>query len=355
MLLAVGTAKGLFRFRSPDRRQWTPLGPTLAGNPIYTTAYHQPSGTLFAAVNSEFYGPAIRRSSDLGETWDAGGVGLSYGPEDDERVTRVWSILPVSSERVYAGVEASGLFRSDDAGSTWAELSSLRQHPTHATWGPGFGGKCLHTIVADPFQPNRLYIACSTGGCYRSDDAGRSWRPANHNVRADFMPADQQYPESGQCVHKIAATPAREGRLWMQNHGGVYRSDNGGDTWIAVGSPLPDDFGFGIVAHPKDADVAFVIPLVSSGAMPRWPVGNALAVYRTEDGGTTWTPLAQGLPDAVYAGVLRDAFTRDAERPLGLYLGTTSGELYASADEGQHWQEVARHLPRILSVAAVAE
>jgi photosystem II stability/assembly factor-like uncharacterized protein len=352
LLLTVGTAKALFRFRSDDRRHWTALGPVLAGNAIYTSAYNLDSETLMAAVNNEFYGYSLRRSRDGGETWDTGGTGLAYGPDDPEKVTRIWSIRPVSASRIYAGVERSGLFRSDDGGDTWTEVASLRRHPTHATWGEGAGGACLHTIVPDPFNPSRLFTACSTGGCYRSDDGGESWRPANRNIQSEFMPEGEQFLESGQCVHRVALTPAREGRAWLQNHGGVYRSDDGGDTWNRVGQQaLPDDFGFGIVAHPKDADQAFVIPLVSSGPMPRWAPENKLRVYRTRDAGATWEPLSDGLPDGVFSGVLRDAFACDGEDELGLYFGTTSGDLYVSADGGEHWTEVARHLPRILSVA----
>ena len=352
LFLTVGTVKGLFRYRSDDRRHFSAYEPSLVGSAVYTTAYNPASETLLAGVNNEFYGPTLRRSRDLGETWDNGGAGLAYGPEDEEKVTRVWSIRPVSARRIYAGVEASGLFYSDDGGDNWSEVKSLRAHPTHSTWFPGFGGKCLHTIAPDPFEPDRLYIACSTGGCYRSDDGGTSWSPANQGVRADFLPDDQQYPESGQCVHRIAVTPARAGRMWLQNHGGVYRSDDGGQHWISVGDSLPDDFGFGLVAHPHDANQAFVIPLVSSEGMPRWAPGNALRVFATRDGGHSWTALGDGLPDAFYAGVLRDAFTSDAEDELGLYVGTTAGDVYASADGGLHWVEVARHLPRVLSVVA---
>lgn len=352
LLLTVGTAKALFRFRSDDRRRWTALGPVLAGSAIYTNAYNRDSETLLAAVNNEFYGHSLRRSRDLGETWDTGGAGLEYGPDDPEKVTRVWSIRPVSASLIYAGLEASGLFRSNDGGDTWSEVASLRRHPTHATWGAGAGGACLHTIVPDPFNPSRLFTACSTGGCYRSDDGGETWRPANRNIQEDYMPEGEQFRESGQCVHRIALTPAREARAWLQHHGGVYRSDDGGDTWNRVGKSLPDDFGFGIVAHPRDADQAFVIPLVSSGPMPRWAPDNNLRVHRTRDAGATWEALGPGLPDGAFSGVLRDAFTSDDEEVLGLYFGTTTGDLYASADGGEHWTEVARHLPRILSVAA---
>lgn len=350
MHLMVGTAKGLFRYVASHRHQWELEGPVLVGDPIYTSAYDAESSTLYAGVNSEFYGPSIRRSQDWGETWDTGGSGLAYSAHDEEKVTRVWSIRPAGKSVIYAGVEASGLFRSVDGGDTWSEMASLRQHPTHDSWGPGFGGKCLHTIGLDPFESERLYIACSAGGIYRSEDAGESWQPINRGIRADFNPPDQKFPESGQCVHKFALSPARPGRIWLQNHGGVYRSDDGGDTWIEVGASLPSDFGFAIVADPSDSDTAYVVPVMDG---PRWPVENVLAVYRTRDSGSHWDRMKQGLPAPTFNGVLRDGFTGDARSPQGLYFGTTSGSVYASANAGETWDLVAEHLPRIYSVVAV--
>jgi len=347
--LLVGTAKGLFRYQTEDRRDWQALEPVLLGDPVYTSAYNPENGTLYAGVNSEFYGPSIRRSRDWGDNWDTGGSGLEYAGDDPERVTRVWSIRPAGERLIYAGVEASGLFRSTDGGDTWAEVRALRQHPTHETWAPGYGGKCLHTIAPDPFHPNRLYIACSAGGIYRTDDRGDHWRPVNQGIRAEFMPEDQQYPESGQCVHKFWLSPVLEGRIWLQNHGGVYRSDDGGDSWTCVGDPLPSDFGFPIVGHPTDADRAYVLPVQR---WPRWSPDNVMAVYRTLDGGRQWERLQNGLPQPSFSGVLRDAFTSDSRDPLGLYFGTTSGEVYHSADEGESWHLVAQHLPRIHSVVA---
>lgn len=352
MYLLVGTAKGLFRFHSRDRDTWTSHGPVLLGDPVYISAYNPDTGTIYAGVNSEFYGPSVRRSQDWGETWDTGGTGLSYAADDPEKVTRVWSIRPAGPGRLYAGVEASGLFVSDDNGDSWSEVKSLREHPTHESWGPGYGGKCLHTIAPDPFHASRLFIACSAGGIYRSDDGGDSWRPINQGIRAEFNPEDQQYPESGQCVHKFWLSPTEADRIWLQNHGGVYRSDDGGDHWIYVGEPLPSDFGFSVTGHPANADVAYVIPVLR---WPRWPYENALSVYRTRDGGANWEPLRQGLPQPVYSGVLRDAFTTDGRDPLGLYFGTTDGGVYHSADEGEHWHLVAQHLPRIYSVVAADE
>lgn len=352
LYLLVGTAKGLFRYHSSDRHHWEALGPVLQGDPIYTSAFNADDQTLYAGVNSEFYGPSIRRSSDFGVNWDTGGSGLQYAADDLEQVTRVWSIRPAGKGLVYAGVEASGLFRSEDGGDTWNELASLREHSTHDSWGPGYGGKCLHTIALDPFDAEHLYIACSAGGIYRSDDAGDSWRPINQGIRAEFLPQDQQFPESGQCVHKFVLSPARAGRIWLQNHGGVYRSDDSGNTWHNVGLTLPSDFGFPIVSHPTDSDSAYVIPLERES---RWSPENMLAIYRTRDAGEHWERLNQGLPRPTFTGVLRDGFCGDGQSPLGLYLGTTSGAVYYSADEGDSWHLIADHLPRIYSVVTAVE
>ncbi len=349
VVLLVGTAKGLFRFRSRDRHSWQEEGPDFLGAPIYAAVQDLRSGSLLAGVNDIFYGPSIRRSHDLGATWDQGGCDLSYAPGDPEEVLRVWSILPGPADQpdlLYAGVEASGLFRSLDGGDSWQEVDGIRSHPTHEQWASGFGGKCMHTLAMDPHRPGRMFFACSTGGLYRTDDGGNSWEPKNQGIRCDFMPEDQRFPEVGQCVHKFSLAAAPD-RLYLQNHGGVYRSDDGGDSWIDIGQGLPSDFGFPVLAHPRRPDTAYVIPLGEG----RLPPALQLAVHRTDDAGKTWRALQQGLPAHVFTGVLRDGFRADAHDPLGLYLGTTSGSLFASADEGERWQVVADHLPRIHSVA----
>ncbi len=353
ILLLVGTAKGLFRFRSRDRLHWQAQGPDFPQTPVYTAVMDPRSGVLYAGVNSEFYGTSIRRSRDLGETWDGGGEGLAYGPKDQEQVTRVWAIAPGRAEEpgtLYAGVEASGLFRSRDGGDTWHEVGALRRHPTHELWGPGYGGKCLHTVVEA--GPGTIYTACSAGGIYRSLDAGESFAPINAAIEAPFMPEGARYPEAGQCVHKFSVCKAQPRRIWLQNHGGVYRSDDGGSHWLDVGQGLPGDFGFPVLAHPEQPDTAYVIPLQADER--RWAEGGLLGVWRTEDAGATWHPLAQGLPSPSYASVLRDAMDGDGLDPIGLYFGTTSGSVYASADGGGNWHEVAAHLPRIMSVRAAA-
>lgn len=352
-IVLVGTAKGLFRFRSSDRLHWRSAGPDFPQTPCYTAVLDPRSGVIHAGINSEFYGASIRRSSDLGATWDNGGEGLSYGGDDPEQVTRVWAIAPAADDEpltLYAGVEASGLFRTRDGGDTWTEVRSLREHPTHELWMPGYGGKCLHTVVVSDSQT--ILTACSAGGAYRTLDAGESFAPVNENLEARFMPEGQRYPIAGQCVHKVSACRAEPRRLWLQNHGGVYRSDDGGSGWQYVGAGLPGDFGFPVLAHPRDPDTAYVVPLQADGQ--RWAEGGALCVWRTQDAGASWHALASGLPQRSYASVLRDGLDHDGQDPIGLYFGTTSGSVYASADGGRNWQELAAHLPRIFSVRAAA-
>lgn len=346
--ILIGTSKGAFMAHHRGRGRWSLEGPLMEGWEILHLVQDRRTGVLYAAANSPFYGPAVRRSDDFGRTWDSGGTPPAYPEGDPEKVTRVWHITPGREgepHRLYAGVEASGLFVSDDDGETWTEIASLRRHPTHDTWFPGNGGKCLHTIVLDPFDERRMFIACSTGGVYRSDDAGENWRPVNRGIRAEFMPEDQQFPEAGQCVHKVSASAVQPGRLYLQNHGGVYRSDDAGENWQPIDAGLPAN-----LAHPRRAGTAYVIPLIS-GMQRRFP-GERLAVWRTDDGGETWRELREGLAEPSYVCVLRDVFAVDDEDPAGLYFGTTSGSVYASFDEGESWMEVARDLPRIVSVEA---
>ncbi|MBX6351488.1 MAG: exo-alpha-sialidase [Clostridia bacterium] len=350
----VGTAKGLFILRSRGALPSLSLAGPFLPDAEVTHAIRDPrDGTILAAANSPFYGPSVRRSRDGGQTWDAGGAGLAYAADDPEKVTRVWHIAPgpaATPGRIYAGVEASGLFVSEDGGDHWSEVASLRRHPTHAVWEAGGGGKCLHTVIVHPADPDRVFIACSTGGVYVSEDGGETWEPRNRGLRADFLPEPQRYPEAGQCVHRIALCARRPERLYLQNHGGVYRSDDGGRTWIDVSLGLPSDFGFPVLAHPRHPDTAYVVPVDAERARA-FPGGRG-AVWRTDDGGQSWRPLARGLPEPAFTGVLRGAFAHDGGEPLGLYLGTTSGSLFVSPDEGETWHEVARHLPRILSVEA---
>jgi photosystem II stability/assembly factor-like uncharacterized protein len=230
-------------------------------------------------------------------------------------------------------------------------MRGLWDHAHRPTWMPGGGGLCLHTILVHPEDPNRLLVAISTGGVYKSDDAGATWAPHNTGIRAEFMPEDQRYPEYGQCVHKVARDATNPDRLFAQNHFGLYRSDDGGDTWNDIANGVPSDFGFPMVAHPKQAGTAYIIPLNSD--LKRWSAENKLRVYRTTDSGASWTPLTQGLPQGdAYVTVLRDAFATDGEDPTGLYFGTRGGEVFGSQDEGESWTLMADHLPPVVCVRA---
>lgn len=348
VLLLVGTAKGGFIFAGDAaRRRWRVTGPVLAGWTVREMVWDPRSGMLLAACSHFSYGAVVARSADLGASWDHETRGL-------EGVRAVWTLLPADGDRpgvVYAGVEDAALYRSEDGGRSWEEVRGLREHPTAAQWQPGAGGQCLHTICLDPADRGRMYVAVSAGGAYRTDDGGATWRPINRGVRADFLP--DPYPEAGQCVHRLALHPARPDVLYQQNHCGVYRSDDRGETWVDISEGLPSRFGFAIVVHPHDPDTVYTAPIASDER--RLPPDGALAVWRSRDRGARWERLHRGLPqEHAYGIVLRQAMCSDGLDPAGLYLGTTSGEVYASADEGEHWTALAEHLPRILSVRAVA-
>ena len=265
---------------------------------------------------------------------------------------QIWQVAPGRDhepDTLYCGVEPAALFVSRDAGTTWSLVEGLWNHPHRARWQPGGGGLCLHTIVLDPERPDRLRVAISTGGTYVTDDGGANWRATNNGVRAEFLP--DKHPEFGQCVHKVAQSRTRPDRLFLQNHWGLYRSDDRGESWTDIANGVPSDFGFPIAIHPRDADTAWIVPL-ESDQFRCTPEGK-LRVYRTKDAGASWQPLAAGLPQAdAYETVLRDALAADRADPCGVYFGTRSGKLFASADEGVNWQTVAEGLPPIVAVKA---
>ncbi len=356
-MLMIGTRKGLWTARSNDRAAWTLDGPDDLKSEVHAVAYdtRAASPRLYMASRSWHWGPQLLRSDDLGSSWERTGDGAIKFPEDTGRsLEAVWSIAPslADPDVVWAGTEPSALFGSTDRGETFMMVRPLWDHPHREQWGAGFGGQAIHTLLPHPSDPAQLTVAMSTGGVYRTYDGGETWSPANVGIKAEFMPGDVQYPEFGQCVHKVARDPQQPDRLYAQNHGGVYRSDDGGDSWTSIADGLPSDFGFPVVAHPRDADTIYLFPL--TGADGRFPVGGICRVYRSGDAGATWEELGKGLPDSFHSAVMRDAMCVDDADPAGIYFGSRDGTVFASADEGDSWQVVAEHLPDVLCVRAVS-
>ena len=357
VVLLVGTTKGLFLFRGAlARRRWEVGGPHHAGRAVYSVALDTRAGRqrLWAGVSSMHWGAVIVRSDDWGRIWhEPAEANVRFPADSGLSLKQIWQIAPGRAEepdRLFAGVEPAALFESTDAGTTWAPVRGLLDHPHRERWQPGGGGLCLHTIVPDPTNRERIWIAISSGGVYRTEDDGRSWAPRNKGIRAEFLP--DKHPEFGQCVHKLVQHPDRPDTLFAQNHWGLYRSDDGGDLWRDVARGVPSDFGFGMAVHPRDPDTVFIVPLESD--MVRCVPDARLRVYRTQNGGRSWHALTRGLPQRdAYETVLRDALATDAAEPAGVYVGTRSGKVYASRDEGASWRLVADGLPPVLCVRAV--
>jgi hypothetical protein len=355
-LLLVGTMKGAFVLRSDkSRKKWKIEGPHFRGEAVYALL-HDTRGDrprTFAATNSMHWGPTLRTSDDNGKTWSKPGPQTVRFPEDSGRaLAQIWQI--VSGRRTepdvfYCGVEPAALFESRDGGESWQPNQGLLNHEHQPKWQPGGGGLCLHTIVVDPDNPRRMLIAMSTGGVYRSEDGGKSWRARNSGVRAQFMPEEHRYPEFGQCVHKVVHHPGRPGRLFLQNHWGLYRSDDWGDNWVDIANGVPSDFGFAMQMHPHDPDTVYIVPIEAD--IFRATPEAKLRVYRTRNAGASWEPLTKGLPQSgAYENVLRDALAADSFDSAGIYFGTRSGKLYGSRDEGGSWTEIADALPPIVCV-----
>ncbi|MGZ6271510.1 MAG: WD40/YVTN/BNR-like repeat-containing protein [Candidatus Limnocylindrales bacterium] len=347
LLVLLGTKKGAFILESDlDRRRFDVRGPLCEGWPIQDMNLEPGTGALLAAGGSAWYGPAVWRSEDRGLTWTHSSEGLTYG-EDGPKIRTVWNVTPAHGA-LFAGVEPAGLFRSTDGGRTWAHVEGLTKHPTRESWQPGNGGLCLHTILAHPTDPQRMWVGISAVGCFATEDGGATWEARNRGVRADFLP--DPYPETGQCVHKMVLAPGMPDRLYQQNHCGTYRSDDGGRTWACLDDGLPSTFGFPMVASSRDPDTVFTVPL-NGDDRGRYVPDGAMAVWRTQDRGASWTALRDGLPQShAYLGVLREAMARDALEPFGLYVGTSTGQLFVSADEGERWSLAADYLPPIWSV-----
>jgi photosystem II stability/assembly factor-like uncharacterized protein len=353
VLLLVGTDKGGFIVRGErggDAGSWRVDGPLCNGWPIHDMSWDPVTRSIYAAGGSPWYGPAVFRSDDLGATWTHSSAGVTYG-DDGPAITTIWNVTPTAAG-VLAGVEPAGLFRSADRGETWQQVEALRAHPSQPEWQPGGGGLCLHSITVDPADPSRQWVGISAVGTFHTEDGGATWTTQNKGVRAGFLPDDQ--PEFGQCVHKVFLASGTRDVLYQQNHCGVYRSRDGGASWQEITAGLPSDFGFPMVGHPRDSRTAWVIPLNGADLGRLMPDYQA-AVWRTRDGGDTWQRLSAGLPqEHAYLAVLREAMAADRLDPAGVYFGTSNGQLYGSADEGETWSMLAEFLPPVWSVEAVA-
>lgn len=356
VMILAGTMKGAFVLRSDQSRQdWEVGGPYFPGRAIYALTYDDRNGRqrLWAAVNSSYWGSYLSSSDDFGKTWtEPEAYGVKFPEDADNAVKQIWQIAlghPDEPDTLYCGVEPAALFKSTDAGKTWSLVRGLYDHPHRSQWMPGGGGLCLHTILPDPSNSERLFVAISTGGVYRTDDGGANWQPRNQGVRAQFLPPDQQYPEWGQCVHKIAFHPSNPKRMFLQNHWGLYKSEDGGDSWTDVAKGVPSDFGFAMEVDPNDPASFFIIPL-ESDEFRCTPEGK-LRVYRTNPDGDSWNALSKGLPqENALETVLRDGLAADHLKPTGLYFGTRSGKLFGSRDAGESWQAILESLPPVVSV-----
>lgn len=358
-LLLVGTTKGAFILRSNTQRsRWEVGGPYFHGHNVYALAYDARGGQhrIWAAPSS-YWGTMLRSSDDFGKSWTNPQQAPVRFPSDTGlSLKNIWQIAlgrPEEPNVLYCGVEPAALFESRDAGETWSLVRGLFDHPHRPRWVPGNGGLALHTIVLDPSDNQRMYVAISAGGVYRTDDGGRSWTAQNHGVRVVFTP--DKYPEFGQCVHKIAMHPARPERLFLQNHWGLYRSDNCAENWTDIANGVPSDFGFAVVMHPRNPDCVYIVPVESDEF--RCACEGRLRVYKTRNAGASWEPLMRGLPQkGAYETVLRDAMAADSLDPVGLYLGTRSGKIFGSRDEGRSWHKILEGLPSVVCLrTAVVE
>ena len=358
----VGTRKGAFVLTSDERRrEWKVDGPHFAGWEIYhVKASPLNPDRIYASQSSGWFGQLIQRSDDGGRTWQAAGNDFAYagipgthqwydGTPHPWEFARVWHLEPSLTEpdTVYAGVEDAALFKSVDGGESWRELPGLREHQSGASWQPGAGGMCLHTILQDPRDPKRLFVAISAAGAFRSDDGGETWRPINRGLKSQGIP--DPGAEVGHCVHRIAMHASRPDVLFMQKHWDVMRTDDAGETWREVSGNLPTDFGFPIDVHAHEPETIYVVPIKSDSE--HFPLDGKLRVYRSRTGGDRWEALTEGLPQRdCYVNVLRDAMAVDSLESCGVYFGTTGGQVYASADAGDTWAPIVRDLPAVLSV-----
>ncbi len=358
----VGTKKGAFVLTSDERRQdWEVSGPHFAGWEIYhLKGSPVDPNRIYASQSSGWFGQMIQRSDDGGKTWEPVGNEFAYegstgthqwydGTQHPWEFKRIWHLEPSlhDPDVVYAGAEDAAIFRSIDGGKNWKELSGLRNHDSGPRWQPGAGGMAVHTILIDPTNLQRIFVAISAAGVFRTDDGGETWRPMNRGLTSKYIPDPDA--EVGHCVHRIALHPSRPETLFMQMHWHVNRSDDGAETWRKVSGNLPTDFGFPIDVHAHEPETIYVVPIKSDSE--HFPIDGKLQVYRSRTGGNEWEALTNGLPQSdCYVNVLRDAMAVDRLESCGIYFGTTGGQVYASADSGDTWTPIVRDLPAVLSV-----
>ena len=359
----VGTRKGAFILTSDERRQkWDVAGPHFAGWELYhVNGSPADPDRLYASQSSGWFGQMMQRSDDGGRTWQAVDNKFAYEGDTGTHLwydatqhpwefKRVWSLQPSlhDPDMVYAGVEDAALFRTTDGGKSWHELTGLRTHESGKFWQPGAGGMCLHTILIDRANPDRLFVAISAAGAFRSDDAGKTWHPINRGLKSPYVLPDPN-AEVGHCVHCIAMHPSQPNVVFMQKHWDVMRSDDSGSNWSEVSGNLPSDFGFPIAVHAHEPNTIYVVPIKSDSE--HFPPDGKLRVYRSRSGGNEWEALTNGLPQSdCYVNVLRSAMAVDTLPDCGIYFGTTGGQVYASANSGDSWAPIVRDLPAVLSV-----
>jgi hypothetical protein len=362
--ILVGTRKGAFILGSDGaRKQWDISGPYFAGWEIYhIKGSPVEPDRIYVSQSSSWFGQQIQRSSDGGKSWEPVGNNFAYegvpgthqwydGTPHPWEFKRVWHLEPslTDHDTVYAGVEDAALFFTTNGGKSWQELSGLRGHGSGRHWQPGAGGMCLHTILLDPIDPKRMFIAISAAGAFRTDNGGETWRPINKGLKSEYIP--DPMAEVGHCVHRLAMHPSRPNVLFMQKHWDVMRSNDAGASWHEVSGNLPTDFGFVIDVHAHEPDTIYVVPIKSDSE--HFPPDGQLRVWRSRTGGNEWEPLTKGLPQSnCYVNVLRDAMAVDSLESCGIYFGTTGGQVYASTDGGDTWSTIVRDLPPVLSVEA---
>jgi hypothetical protein len=356
VIVLVGTMKGAFVMRSNGaRKKWEVGGPYSVGSPVYAMAFDQRQGRhrLWWAQQSFRWGTVLCSSDDYGKTaTEPETYSIKFPEESKLALKNIWQIClgrANDPDTMYCGVEPAALFESRDAGKTWTPNQGFLDHPHRPQWQPGGGGMCLHTILPDPVDPKRMFIAMSTGGAYRTVDGGATWQARNEGVRAQFLP--DKYPEFGQCVHKIVQHKSAPRRMFLQNHWGLYRSEDGGNSWQDIANGVPSDFGFCMAIHPHDPETVYIVP-IESDEYRCTPEGK-LRVYRTRNAGKSWEPLTRGLPQKnALETVLRDSMGTDTCDPAGIYFGTRSGKVYASNNDGNSWQAILEGVPPVVCVRA---